>query len=83
MARPDPIDLARAFLALNPQEFRRFWATVQLEWNDEDSDLEAVWFYMGQTMPQREALVIRALLSAVISGQRARQQDKQQKTDTP
>ena len=76
MARPDPIDLARAFMALNAQEFRQCWATVQLEWNDEESDLEAVWFYMGQTMPQREASVIQALMSAVISGQRARQQQK-------
>jgi hypothetical protein len=68
----DAVELARTFLALNAQEFRLFWSTVLHEWNDEDSDIEAMWFYFGQQVTAREVAVIGALHSAVHSGQKSR-----------
>lgn len=68
----DAAELARTFLALNADEFRTFWATVLHEWNDEDADIEAMWFYFGQRMSPREITAIGALHSAVYSGQKAK-----------
>lgn len=71
-ASKDAAELARAFLALNADEFRQFWSTVLHEWNDEDTDIEAMWFYFGQRMSPREISAISALHSAVYSGQKAK-----------
>lgn len=68
----DPEELAMTFLALNEDEFRAFWLTVLHEWNDEDTDIEAMWFYLGQRMPPRVVTAIGALHSAVYNGQKAK-----------
>lgn len=70
MTRPDPDKLAEDFLRLNADEFRRFWAMVQFEWNMEDSDIEAMWFEFGKTIRGNDT-VIGALASAVYSGRKA------------
>lgn len=63
-----PTELASQFMGLNAEGFRMFWAVVNLEWSQEDSDLEAQWFYLGRTMRPVDASVITALASAVESG---------------
>lgn len=64
----DPIKLADQFMRLNADDFRMFWNLVKFAWNDEDGDIEAQWFYCGQTMGPRDVTVISALHSAVASG---------------
>ena len=66
--KPDPIKLAHQFMNLNVDDFRMFWAIVDLEWNQEDGDIEAQWFYMGQNMGYRNLAVISAMHSAIASG---------------
>lgn len=63
--------VAADFLALNPDEFRMFWACVQMEWNQEDWDIEAQWFYNGGHMRERDFTVIHAMLGALESGQKS------------
>lgn len=67
----DPVDIARDFMAMSPADARTFWATIQREWNDEESDIEAVWFYTGQMMGARELAVISAIHSALASGNKS------------
>ena len=69
----DGMKTAADFLALNPDEFKMFWALIGAEWNDEEagSDLEAKWFYMGQHMRPLELTVIGAMHSALMAGQKA------------
>ena len=75
MAKLDGMRVAADFLALDPDNFRMFWGVIHAEWNDEDSDLEAFWFYTGSHMKPRETSVISAMLSALSSGQRERAHD--------
>jgi hypothetical protein len=78
MSKTDPISLAHQFVGLNADDFRTFWAIVSLEWNQEDGDLEAQWFYCGKHMRPGGLSVISAMHSAVASGQKAaRQKDGQ------
>jgi len=64
--------VAADFMALNPDEFKMFWACVAMEWNMEDGDLEAQWFYNGSHMKDRDLTVIRAMLGAIASGVKSR-----------
>lgn len=64
----DPMELAHQFMNLNVEDFRMFWTTVGFEWNLEDGDIEAQWFYCGKHMNPREVTVISALHSAIASG---------------
>lgn len=68
----DAMKLADQFMSLNADDFRMFWKMVELAWNDEDGDIEAQWFYCGQTMGQRDVTVISAMHSAVASGIKAK-----------
>lgn len=71
--------LAADFMALDPVEFRLFWAAITAEWNDDDSDLEAQWFYLGRHMRERDGAVIRALLAALAAGMK----EPAQRTGSP
>ena len=71
MTKRDGQHVAADFLALNPDEFRMFWAILLMEWNQEDGDLEAQWFYNGQHMRPGELTVIGAMHSAIASGMKA------------
>lgn len=71
MSKIDPMKLADQFLALDADDFRMFWTMVAMAWNDEDGDIDAGWFYFGQTMRPTEVTVIGAMHSAVASGQKA------------
>lgn len=75
-SKPDPMKLARQFMNLNAEDFRMFWAVVDLEWNQEDGDIEAQWFLAGQHMRPLEVTVISAMHSAVASGQKARKEQQ-------
>jgi hypothetical protein len=68
--KKDGIRVAADFLSLNPDEFRMFWGLVSAEWNDDDSDLEGRWSYIGSHMRPHELVVIRTMLSAISAGQR-------------
>lgn len=70
MSKADPMKLAHQFMDLNVEDFRMFWAVVSLEWNHEDGDIEAQWFYAGKHMRPTEIAVISAMHSAVASGQK-------------
>jgi hypothetical protein len=70
-SKPDPIELADHFMNLNVEDFRMFWAVIAMEWNQEDGDIEAQWFYCGKQMRPLEVTVISALYGAVMSGQKA------------
>lgn len=65
------IKLADDFMALNASGFQLFWATVAMEWNQEDGDLDAGWFYYSKGMSRLSITAIGALHSAVVSGKRA------------
>jgi hypothetical protein len=65
------MELAHQFMRLNADEFRMFWTHIGFEWNQEDGDIEAQWFYCGQHMRPTDVTVISALHSAVASGQKA------------
>lgn len=71
MSKPDPVELAHQFMNLNADDFRMFWTIVGFEWNQEDGDIEAQWFYCGQNMSPKDIVVISALHSAVASGVKA------------
>lgn len=71
MSKPDPMKLAHQFMGLNADDFRMFWTIVGFEWNQEDGDIEAQWFYCGQHMRPQNIAVISALHSAVASGVKA------------
>lgn len=71
MSKIDPITLAHQFMSLNVEDFRMFWTIVGFEWDQEDGDIEAQWFYCGQNMRPRDIVVISALHSAVASGVKA------------
>lgn len=71
MIKPDPIKLAHDFMNLSFEDFRTFWSVVCLEWNQDDGDLEAQWFYSGKMMRPGEPTVIGAMHSAVLSGQKS------------
>lgn len=71
MSKKDPIKLAHDFMSLNADDFRMFWTIVGLEWNQEDGDIEAQWFYCGQRMSPLNLTVISAMHSAVASGVKA------------
>lgn len=66
-----PEELANQFMALGQQDFNRFWISVFFEWNQEDGDVEAQWFYNGQAVKPSVLTVIGALHSAVYSGTKA------------
>lgn len=70
--KTDPIELAHKFMGLNADDFRMFWTIVGLEWNQEDGDIEAQWFYCGQHMRPMDVTVISAMHSAVASGMKAK-----------
>lgn len=74
MSKVDPIQLAKQFIGLNIQDFRIFWAIVSREWEREDGDLEAQWFYCGQQMRPPAMAVISAMRGAVASGIKDRQE---------
>lgn len=63
-----PIELAHQFIGLNADDFRMFWSIVSMDWDQEDGDLEAQWFYCGQKMRPTGVAVISAMHSAVASG---------------
>lgn len=67
----DVLDLANQFMGLNAKDFRMFWAMVGMEWNQEDGDLEAQWFYYGKNMTPLELTVIGAMHQALLSGQKS------------
>jgi len=71
MSKKDPIQIAGDFMGMNADDFRMFWAIVEMEWNQEDGDIEAQWFYCGQHMQPRNLTVISAMHSAVASGVKA------------
>jgi len=64
-------DLARQFCDMDRQDFTTFWLTVLSEWNMEDGDLEAQWFYSGKGVNPSVLTVISAMHSAVASGAKA------------
>ena len=70
--KKDGMRVAGEFMALNPDEFRTFWLMVGAEWNDEDCDMEAQWFYNGSHMRERDFTVIQAMLGALMAGQKSR-----------
>jgi hypothetical protein len=68
MNKTDPVELAHKFMSMNVDDFRMFWTIVGFEWNQEDGDIEAGWFYFGQKMKPRDVAVISAMHTAVASG---------------
>ena len=71
MSKIGPMKLAHQFMGLNPDDFRMFWSIIELEWNQDDGDIEAQWFYCGQHMSPRNVVVISAMHSAIASGVKA------------
>ena len=71
MSKTDPMELAQKFMGLNADDFRMFWTIVGFEWDQEDGDLEAQWFYCGKQMRPTELAVISAMHSAVASGRKS------------
>lgn len=63
--------LAKHFMALSPDEFNKFWMTVCFEWNIEDSEMDAQWFYCGKKLKPSALTVISAMHSAVASGKKS------------
>lgn len=71
MAKINPQEIAAQFIAMDPEEFNRFWMTVAFEWNIEDSELEMQWFFNGKTVKPTALTVISAMHSAVASGRKS------------
>ena len=69
-AQRDPIAMAQVFMAMSLADFKLFWLMVQQDWNNEDSDIEAVWHHFGTQMRAPECSVIGALHAAIESGKR-------------
>ena len=63
-----PGELAEQFSNLNKSDFQKFWMHVLFLWNDEESDLDAQWFYYPQGARPAIGTVISAMHSAVYSG---------------
>jgi len=63
-----PHELAEQFSNLNKADFQKFWMHVLFLWNDDESELNAQWFYYSQGAKPAIGTVISAMHSAVYSG---------------
>ena len=66
-----PDELAEQFSNLNKSDFQKFWMHVLFLWNDDESELDAQWFYYSQGAKPAIGTVISAMHSAVYSGIRS------------
>ena len=63
-----PDELADQFSKLNKADFQTFWMHVLFLWNDDESELDAQWFYYSQGAKPAIGTVISAMHSAVYFG---------------
>ena len=66
-----PEELADQFSNLNKADFQTFWMHVLFLWNDDESELDAQWFYYSQGAKPAIVTVISAMHSAVYSGMKS------------